>query len=79
MEQVTVQTAWNFLRSLHKVCHFQTKEGKKVGEASTSELKRWIQNKVLLINGETVGWDEVLDFPLISVVLFPKGQTITLL
>ena len=70
--------AWQFLLSLHEVCHFQTREGKKVGRASNSELKRWIQNNVLLINGESVKWDEPMDFPLISVVLFPKSARITL-
>lgn len=65
--------AWGFLRELHEVCHFQTKEGKKVGRASASELKRWIQGGVFKINGETMKWDEEIDFPIISVVLFPKN------
>ena len=65
-------TAWDFLRSLHAVCSFQTKEGKKVGKASVSELKRWIQNRALVVNGEPVAWDEQMDFSMISVVLFPK-------
>jgi hypothetical protein len=46
---VIKMTAWEFLRSLHEVCCFQTKEGKKVGKASYGELKRWIQNKALII------------------------------
>jgi hypothetical protein len=67
-------TAWNFLRELNTVCHFQTCEGKKSGAVSASELKRWCMNRVLHINGEVVSWDEVLDFPIISVVLFPNNQ-----
>lgn len=70
--------AWMFLRSLHEVCSFQTREGTKVGKASSSELKRWIQNKALIINGETIAWDELMDFPIFSVVLFPKNP-VTLL
>lgn len=69
---------WQWLRSLHEICHFQTREGKKVGTASNSELKRWIQNKALVVNGEVVQWDELVDFPFTSVVLFPK-KPITLL
>jgi len=69
---------WEFLRDLNKVCHFQTREGKRVGPVSNSELKRWCQNKALIINGESVAWDEKVDFPIISVVLFPKNR-ITLL
>lgn len=70
--------AWEFLRNLHQVCQFQTREGKKSGTASSSELKRWIQNKAFVINNETVDWNEEIDFPIISVVLFPKKR-ITLL
>lgn len=70
--------AWEFLRGLHEVCNFQTREGKKVGKASSSELKRWVQNKALIVNGETVEWDEQMDFPMWSVVLFPK-HPVTLL
>ena len=69
---------WMWLRDLNEVCHFQTREGKKVGAASSSELKRWLQNKSVLVNGEPVEWDEPIDFPIFSVVLFPKGKRITL-
>ena len=69
---------WQFLRNLHEICHFQTREGKKVGHASSSELKRWIMNKALIVNGESVNWDEPVDFPLTSVILFTKHK-ITLL
>ena len=71
-------TSIQFLTNLHQVCSFQTREGKKVGKASTSELRRWIQNKALLINGETVEINEIIDFPVFSVVLFPKNP-VTLL
>ena len=71
-------TAWQFLRNLNEVCHFQTREGKRVGSASNSELQRWIKNNALIINGETVKWDEPIDFPVFSVVLFPK-HPVTLL
>ena len=66
--------AWNFLRNLHSVCHFQSAEGKKVGDASASELKRFLQNSAVQINGERVAWDEEIDFPVISVVMFPKNE-----
>ena len=71
-------TAIQFLTNLHEVCSFQTREGKKVGKASNSELRRWIQNKAFLINGESVDVNEKIDFPVFSVVLFPK-KPVTLL
>lgn len=70
--------AWQFLRELHEVCQFQTREGKKVGKASASELKRWCQNGAFVINGEKVAWDELIDFPVFSIMLFPK-KPVTLL
>lgn len=71
-------TALQMLTSLHEVCHFQTKEGKKVGRASNSELRRWIQNKAVLFNNESVELNEEIDFPIFSLILFPKNP-ITLL
>ena len=65
--------AWAFLKELNLVCQFQIREGKRYGPVSNSELKRWIQNKALIINGEPVNWDEPIDFPIFSVVLFPKN------
>lgn len=67
-----VMNAWMFLRELHKTCHFQTREGRLCGEASASELKRWLQNGAVVVNGEKVAWDEPMDFPIFSYVLFPK-------
>ena len=66
-------TAWEFIRDLHSVCHFQTREGKKCGEASNSELKRWLQNKAIICNGEPLNWNENMDFPINSLIFFPKN------
>ena len=73
-----VQNVWQLLRSLNEVCHFQTREGKRVGSASSSELKRWCQNQAVVINGKRVAWDHVIDYDLWSVALLPKNP-ITLL
>lgn len=67
-------TAWELLRDLHKTCQFQTKEGKKVGIASSGELKRWLVNGAVIINGEKVAFDEQMDFPIFSFVMFPKSK-----
>jgi hypothetical protein len=67
-----------YLKQLHEVCQFQTREGQKVGKASNGELKRWIINGALRINGERVKLDDVMDYPIMSVVLFPNNR-VTLL
>lgn len=64
---------FDWFRDLHKVCQFQSIETpNKV--ASNSELRRWIEQKSLLINNEHCTPNELLDFPLISIVLFPKSE-----
>ena len=67
------KTVHQWLCELHKDCHFQTIEGKRVGDASKSELKRWIQQRVVMINYTFPAWDEPMNFPVFSLVLFPKG------
>lgn len=63
---------------LHKQCHFQSREGQKYGPASNSEIRRWINNDAVVFNEEKVKHDELLDFSIISLVLFPKGKRISL-
>ncbi len=70
--------AWQWLCHIHEVCHFQTRERTCVGRASNSELKRWLQNSAVRVNGEVLTWNEPMDFPIHSVVVFPKNP-ITLL
>jgi hypothetical protein len=54
---------------------WQTKEGQKVGRASNSELRRWLNSRVLQINGEPITkWDEEIDFSIMSVVMWPKNE-----
>lgn len=74
--------AWTFLIRLSRLHHgFHSKEGDKLAKASNSELKRWLINSSVIINGEVVKWDELIDFPIFSIVLFPKSekQRITIL
>lgn len=72
--------ALHWLKELNKVTQFMSVEvpGKK---ATGSELQRWIEQGGILFNGERVSKNEEIDFPLISVVLFPKSpnRKITLL
>jgi len=65
-------TAHEFLKLLHTFCCFQTREGSKVGKASLSELRRWCNNKAVIINNKQVNWNEEIKFPVTQMVLFPK-------
>ena len=60
---------WQFLIKLNKSCFFMSRE--RTGRASNSELKRWINNKAVIINGKPALLNDEL--PVIeSFVLFPK-------
>lgn len=67
---------WTYLMQLHGLCSFQSRE--RQGRASGSEVKRWIKNGAVVVNGEKLLWDEEMDFPVNSVVLFPNNP-VTLL
>lgn len=44
-------------------------------QMSNGELKRHMQQGGVLINGEKVEPDEEVDFPVFSLVFFPKSAT----
>ena len=44
-------------------------------QMSNGELKRHMQQGGVLINGEKVSPDEPIDFPVFSLVFFPKSKT----
>ena len=67
---------WTYLRQLNEFCSFASRE--RAGKASNGELKRWLENGAVVVNGEKLQWDEVMDFPVHSVVLFPNNR-VTLL
>jgi hypothetical protein len=54
-----------------------SREG-KVKPASRSEVRRWLDAGAVRCNGETLTADEVIDFPVFSLVLFPSGKRVTL-
>jgi len=70
--------ARQWLAELNKLCCFMSVEkvGKngKLERATNSELQRWLDQGSVLVNGERIGRDELMDFPIISVVLFPKSE-----
>lgn len=49
------------------------------GVASNSELRRWLEQSAVRFNGKGMKPKDMLDFPLHSVVLFPKANRITIL
>jgi len=43
-------------------------------EASNSEVRRWLKNKAVQINGKRPGVCDEIVFPIFEFVFFPKGK-----
>lgn len=77
-------TGWEFLRNLHTLCQFTSRERLAKGscpQATSSELKRWAQQSVLRINGNVIQWNEAVPSPdeINSITLFKGKARITIL
>ena len=59
-------------------CLPQTRE-RGTGEPTRSEVRRWLNNSAVAVDGTRVKPFDDVAFPMQSVVLFPKGNRITLL
>ena len=71
-------TALEFVLRIHSaVGGFWSRELK--GVASNSEVRRWLDNAAIRFNGKPLKPKDLLDFPLHSVILFPKANRITIL
>ncbi len=70
-------THWDFLKELNTGCHFMSRE--RSGRASNSELKRWLQNRAVEVNGTRPRFNDEVQFPITSMVLFPKRGRVTLM
>lgn len=70
-------TLFDFIKELDKLCNFQSIE--RDGKASNSEIKRWIQNGAIVVNGNKPRDPFIeIEFPITSMILFPKGRRTTL-
>lgn len=64
-------TAWQWLSGIGAK-GFWNQEEKKA--ASNTLLRRWLEQGVIRINGKIVKPNDMLDFPILSVILFPKSD-----
>lgn len=61
-----------WLDSLRPALPYSTEKPTTV--VSNSELRRWILKGSILVNSERVTYDEPMDFPVFSLVFFPKSK-----
>ena len=68
-------TAFEYLKSLPYLP--DSKEGRKYGQPSNSEIRRWLMKKSVIINGiKPLPGDEV-NFPIRELIFFPEGKSKT--
>ena len=67
------------IKAIDWLAQFRLMSRERCAMASRSELRRWFDAGNVRMNAELVEWNEPMDFPLISVVIFPNGKRITLL
>lgn len=67
-------TGWVFLMKMNKIYGGFFSRERPGTRASNSELKRWLKNKALHINGVAAVWDEEVPRDIRSVILFPKSK-----
>ena len=67
---------WDFLKQLNTTCCFMSRE--RTGKASNSEIKRWLQNQSIVVNGKRPKFDDEVTYPIDSFILFPKKNKVTL-
>lgn len=51
-----------------------SKEGDRRGKPSNGELRRWIKNGCLQVNGKVVKGDDIIEFPITQLVYFPNNN-----
>lgn len=73
-------SVFDFLWRLHsECCHFQTREGSRVGPlTSKSEMRRWFERKSVIVNGLPANAADPVPSEWVSLVLFPRNP-VTLL
>ena len=65
---------------LDYVAQFKPFSKEKIGEASKSEIRRWLDQGSVQINGKSIKWDDnVFPSDVTSFILFPKGKRVTLI
>jgi len=67
-------TALDYMVSVHdNGVGFRTIE-RGIGKASRSEIRRWLNNGSIIINGKTPTSKEEVNLPVNELVLFPRGK-----
>jgi hypothetical protein len=72
--EVKKVTALEFLISMRSALPMSKEAGKDPKIASNSEIRRWLRDSAVVLNGVKVKIDDVVKFPVISLIFFPKSK-----
>ena len=67
-------TAFELLKHIKQEAFLPMSTEKPCTEASNSELRRWLEKKSVVINGEKPSFSDTILFPITELVFFPKGN-----
>ena len=66
-------TAYEYLVSVQQFLP-ASREVQSLGRpVSKGEIKRWLQNKAVLINGQRPDWKDEIQFPLFELIFWPNS------
>ena len=71
-------TAIEYLKNLPRTWLPQSREGKKFGGPSNSELRRWLKKGSVIINGSKPLPKDTIVFPIKKLIFFPRGNQVTM-
>jgi len=70
-------TAYEYLCSVQRFLPASREVKNLGGLVGKSEIKRWLENKAVLINGRRPAWKDMISFPIFELVFFPNSPSRT--
>ena len=67
-------TAYEYLKSFREWSALPMSIERPCTEATNSELKRWLKNSAVIINGKKPKPNDKIEFPITELVYFSKGK-----
>jgi hypothetical protein len=67
-------TAFEFLKYYKGHGYLPMSVERPCTEATNSEMKRWLKNSAVIINGKKPNVNDEIEFPITELVFFPKGK-----
>ena len=67
-------TAFEYLKFIKEHGYLPMSIERPCTEATNTEIKRWLKNGAVIINGKKPDVNDVVELPITELVFFPKGK-----